>query len=218
MHKKSSETKNNEFSIVKKGYAQHEVDQFFLDLSEKYSKAIKQSNATAQQLKEEVDMLRQENTAFKAKEADITNALIIASNKAQEMSDDIKLKYAMELDRLKLFRKKWENSYNEMSERYHFSKDAINLESVVASTCIEIEKFLQADFLIERKANTDKMHSAFRQEVDRLTTEKSMVDELTDKIVSKSVEKDKKSTEIASTFMPTTEDEIDQILRDLGVM
>ena len=73
-----------------------------------------------------------------------------------------------------------------MKERYHFDKDALNVESVAVSVEIELKKFLMQDFSLNKCASEDEMEAHFRKEVERLTAKQ---------IAMPKVEKDNSPTE-----------------------
>lgn len=96
-----------------------------------------------------------------------------------DFSQDVKLRYKQELDRLRLFRAKWENAYEQMKERYHFDKDALNVESVAVSVELELKKFLAQDFSLNKCVSDDMMEEHFRREAERLTNKQLSVQNAT---------------------------------------
>ena len=142
--------------------------------------ALEQAKADEIQLeqRERVNALKQENETLKlqvetlkGREEQIKLALVSATQNADRMSEDVKRRYKQELDRLRLFRAKWLGAYEQMRERYHFDKDALNVESVAVSVEIELKKFLAQDFSLNKCVSEDIMEAHFRQEVERLTNQ-----------------------------------------------
>lgn len=171
------------FPMAHRGYDVNAVEAFL---------SVQQTRAeeVAMAQKERISALKSQNAdlnaellALKTREEQIKSTLISATEKADKMTLDIKLRYAMELDRLKLFRAKWTNAYEEIKERYHFSKDALNMESVVVSTEMEIQKFLAQDFSLPKGDNVSEMEVYFKGEADRLTEADSNVQELKRKLI-----------------------------------
>ncbi|MEG2456240.1 MAG: hypothetical protein RSB08_00285, partial [Clostridia bacterium] len=112
--------------------------------------------------------LHKEIIVFTERENEIKKVLVAATEKASDMSADLKLQYALEIERLKIFQAKWANSYEEIRERYHFDKDALNMESVVANTSLEIERLLYKDFGIKLTPNGNEPEKQFKSELERL--------------------------------------------------
>ena len=163
--------KTPRFPLARKGYDRDAVESYI---------ALEQAKADEIQLeqRERVNALKQENETLKlqvetlkGREEQIKLALVSATQNADRMSEDVKRKYKQELDRLRLFRAKWLGAYEQMRERYHFDKDALNVESVAVSVEIELKKFLAQDFSLNKCVSEDIMEAHFRQEVERLTNQ-----------------------------------------------
>lgn len=159
------------FPLARKGYDREAVESYI---------TLEQAKADEIQLeqRERVNALKQENEALKlqvetlkGREEQIKLALVTATQNADRMSEDVKRRYKQELDRLRLFRAKWLGAYEQMRERYHFDKDALNVESVAVSVEIELKKFLAQDFSLNKCVSEDIMEAHFRQEVERLTNQ-----------------------------------------------
>ena len=108
---------------------------------------------------------------YRDREEQIKGALLAAGEQAEKTVLDIKLRYAMELERLKLFRAKWTGAYEEIKKRYNFSKDALNMESVAVSVKLELERFLAQDFSLDRGGSAGEEEEAFKAEAERLSEE-----------------------------------------------
>ena len=126
--------------------------------------------------KERIAILKQQNeelttqlAVFKGREDQIKMTLLKATKTAEELDEQIRQKYKTELERLKLFRAKWTNAYEEMKDRYHFSKDALNMESVAVQTELDLAKYLTQEFSLARGDDLDEMEAYFTSEVARLT-------------------------------------------------
>ena len=163
--------KTPRFPLARKGYDRDAVESYI---------ALEQAKADEIQLeqRERVNALKQENETLKlqvetlkGREEQIKLALVSATQNADRMSEDVKRRYKQELDRLRLFRAKWLGAYEQMRERYHFDKDALNVESVAVSVEIELKKFLAQDFSLNKCVSEDIMEAHFRQEVERLTNQ-----------------------------------------------
>ena len=125
---------------------------------------------------------------------DIPSVEAYIGEQAEKTELDIKLRYAMELERLKLFRAKWTGAYEELKERYSFGKDALNMESVAVSVKLELEKFLAGSFSLDKKGAEDETELAFKEETARLSEEdERKVRELREKLLQAAERKDREA-------------------------
>ena len=175
--------KQNMFTVERKGYSQKEVEDYVLKEIEKSEIIHGEQRRRIEELLDHVDRLKRVVEEYRAKEDKIAEALIVASEKADKMTAEIKLRYAMELDRLNLFRAKWVGVYNELKERYGFDGDALNVESVAISTKLEIERFLQRDFSLSKGEKLSPQEETFRLETERLSSSPSAVEDLKNALV-----------------------------------
>ena len=181
--------KQDMFTIERKGYSQKEVEDYILKEIEKNEIIHSEQRGRIEELLEEIDVLKKVVDDYKSKEDKIAEALIVASEKADKMTADIKLRYAMELDRLNMFRAKWTGAYNELKERYGFDSDALNMESVAISTKLEIERFLQRDFSLSKGEELSPQEETFRLETERLSSLSNGVENLKNELIE-SIKKD----------------------------
>ena len=159
------------FPLSRKGYDREAVDGFIALEQAKNDELQLEQRERINALKQENDALKLQVETLKGREEQIKLALVTATENANRLSQDVKLRYKQELDRLRLFRAKWENAYEQMKERYHFDKDALNVESVAVSVEIELKKFLAQDFSLNNNATRDVMEEHFRREAERLTNQ-----------------------------------------------
>lgn len=157
------------FAVCRKGYDIEAVESYLATEKLKAEDIQLEQRERIAALKAECDRLNVEVCELKGREEQIKAALISATQNAQRLTADVKAKYAMELERLSLFRAKWQNTYQQLKDRYHFDKDALNMESVALTTQIELKKFLEQDFSLNRGDEQDPMEAHFRSEVERLT-------------------------------------------------
>ncbi len=157
------------FPVARKGYDREAVDGFIVLEQAKNDELQLEQRERINALKQENDALRLQLETLKGREEQIKLALVAATENANRLSQDVKRRYSRELDRLRLFRAKWENAYEQMKDRYHFDKDALNVESVAVSVEIELKKFLAQDFSLNKCVDDDTMEEHFRREVERLT-------------------------------------------------
>ena len=125
------------FSLARRGYDIDEVENFIEQEKARTDDALLAERERIASLKEQVKSLSDENAELHGREAEIQAAFINATRDAERLSKDIKRQYQQELDRLRLFRAKWTGAYEQLKDRYHFDKDALNMESVAVSTASE---------------------------------------------------------------------------------
>lgn len=161
--------KTSRFPLARRGYSKEAVDSYILLEQQKFDSAQLAERERVSSLKEQVENLTAQLAELKGKEEQIKAAYISAAQSAQKLTSDVRVRYAMELDRLRLFRAKWTANYEQLKDRYHFDKDALNMESVAVSVELELRKFLEQDFSLSSGGGNDEMEQYFKSEVDRLT-------------------------------------------------
>ena len=149
------------FAIARRGYDIDSVEAYIALEREKADRAGLEQKERIRLLKAQCERLTAELGVYRDKEEQIKSALITAGEQAEKIVLDTRLRYAMELERLKLFRAKWTGAYEELKERYDFGKDALNMESVAVSVKLELERFLAQDFSLDRGDPCDETESEY---------------------------------------------------------
>ncbi len=161
--------KNLKFGLKCRGYDVKAVNSY-IDAEKKRSDEVQLlSSERIADLKTQVSELTKELTALRGREEQIKAALISATQNADKLLSDVKGRCAEELNRLRLFRAKWTGAYEQLKERYHFDKDALNMESVAISVELELQKMLMQDFSFAKGTECNEMEAYFKSEVDRLS-------------------------------------------------
>lgn len=122
-------------------------------------------------LKNEAD-LNASLDEYKKREKDVAEVMLVVAEKASEMETDLKLQYALEIERLKLFQAKWIDAYETLAAKYGFEKDVLNLQAVAVDTALSIEKMLGKEFGI-RLTSSSAPEEHFKKEAERLSSEKT---------------------------------------------
>lgn len=167
--------KATRFAICRKGYDIDAVESYIALESAKFDEAQLAERNRIKDLQSECERLKHRVDELTAREEQIKSALITATENADKLSADVKARYNVELERLRLFRAKWNNAYEQMKERYHFDKDALNMESVAVSVELELKKFLSKDFSLNNGGDENAMEEHFKREVERLTSQQISV-------------------------------------------
>ncbi len=186
------------FALVRRGYDVPSVEAYIGLEREKTDKAGAEQRERIRSLTERCDKLTAELERYRTREGQIKNALISATEQAERTTLDIKFRFAMELNRLQIFRAKWTSAYEEIKERYKFGGDALNMESVALSVKIELEKFLAEEFSVNRDEPRDETEAAFRDEAERLGASESKVEELRRKLCEAARKKEDEAAREAS--------------------
>lgn len=159
------------FRVKHRGYDIASVESFIANEQARADEVQLKQRERIAALTDECRRLEAELAELKGREEQIKSAFITATQNADRMTADVKARYAAELERLRLFRAKWTAAYDQLKERYHFDKDALNMESVAVTTQLELQKFLMQDFSLNKGGSSDEMEDYFRSEVERLTTQ-----------------------------------------------
>ena len=198
------------FAIKRRGYDVAAVEAFIEREQARADEVQLSQRERIVALSEECKRLETELAELRGREEQIKSAFLTATQNADKLTADVKARYSAELERLRLFRAKWTSAYDQLKERYHFDKDALNMESVAVTTQLELQKFLMQDFSLNKGCGSDDMEDYFRSEVERLTTQQmnaqkgdkkqsvSGVAELKEKI--KEAEERKKAQSAAFSF------------------
>ena len=92
-------------------------------------------------LVEENKYLNGQLSVYKDKDAQISKALTIAVTKAKEIEDAAKLKYNMEIERLKVFHHKWVAYYADIKNKIPINDNVLSAEAFL----IKMDKILGLD-------------------------------------------------------------------------
>lgn len=179
------------FAKVRRGYDVESVEAYIALERDKAERAGMEQKERIRVLKADCERLTEELQVYRDREESIKTALLSATEKAEKTLLDVKFRYALELERLKLFRAKWTSAYEEIKERYNFGKDALNMESVAVSVKLELEKYLSQDFSLDKGLPCEETETEFRSESDRLGSGDPITEELKEKILKAAERKDR---------------------------
>lgn len=119
------------FDINKKGYDTEQVDNFINKLSFKYEEKLSEQKDRVFALKNELAVMQERLEGYKDKDKQISQALVFAVEKAEQIESNASKLYDLEVKRLRLLYKQWEDLIGKMS--------ASNLPSNVTK---ELQSFL----------------------------------------------------------------------------
>lgn len=101
------------FRLSIRGYDKKEVDEYICQLQSLNYESLALANQNADLLKDEISQLKKEIRAKEAREEEVAEVIIAATNRAKEMEVAWSQRYALELERIRLFRMKWEQFVEE---------------------------------------------------------------------------------------------------------
>lgn len=104
------------FDINKKGYDCEQVDSFINKLSLKYEEKLSEQKDRVFALKNELSIMEQRLGNYKDKDKQISQALIYAVEKAEQIENNASKLYDLEIKRMRLLYKQWEEMLAKLSE------------------------------------------------------------------------------------------------------
>ena len=97
------------FDINKKGYDTDQVDKFISNLSVKYEEKLSEQKDRVFALKNELSNMEERLENYKDKDKQISQALIFAVEKAEQIENNASKLYDLEIKRMRLLYKQWED-------------------------------------------------------------------------------------------------------------
>lgn len=97
------------FDINKKGYDTDQVDNFINKLSVKYEEKLSEQRDRVFALKNELSTLEERLDNYRDKDKQISQALIFAVEKAEQIENNASKLYDLEIKRIRLLYKNWED-------------------------------------------------------------------------------------------------------------
>ncbi len=97
------------FDINKKGYDTEQVDNFINKLSVKYEEKLSEQRDRVFALKNELATMEERLDNYKDKDKQISQALIFAVEKAEQIENNASKLYDLEIKRIRLLYKQWED-------------------------------------------------------------------------------------------------------------
>lgn len=106
------------FETEKKGYKRTEVDEYVFALKNEYESKLSEQKNRIFQLKSELVEKEKQLESHRAKVELISDAIVKAVEKADEIEKLAAARYREEMARLKAFHEKWQAHYNKLLEKY----------------------------------------------------------------------------------------------------
>ena len=113
------------------GYSTREVDDFLQKMRREYSEKLRRQNEKMQYMTQEMNDLKYSLEIYKEKEKRVSKALIKAVQKADEITNSSRTVYDLEIKRVQLLYKKWENVLQELRAKFAGLLPGEELENLV---------------------------------------------------------------------------------------
>jgi len=123
------------FDMNKKGYDPEQVDNFINKLSLKYEEKLSEQKDRVFSLKNELSMMEERLESYKDKDKKVSQALILAVEKAEQIEGNASKLYDLEIKRLRLLYKEWEEMLILLK--------TIQMPQDVAKKVLQFEKTIQ---------------------------------------------------------------------------
>lgn len=196
-----------------RGYDKNEVNNFLSNLNSNFEMVNAEQKARIEELKKQNESLTLEVEVYRKKEKLIERTLTEATRRANDIEQELKTQYALEIERLKIFGAKWTNCYEELKLKYHFDKDSNNMESVVISTKQSlIDKLSRLNIVLPTIASEEEIQ--FSEESDRITRiQEEQADRLVNELKSRITEYD----DIEKQVNKMPDKTLEELTAELGI-
>lgn len=150
------------FDIERKGYNKKDVDNYLAELSANYDQQIEKLNQDKMQTQTELMQLKLELDSYKNKDDQISNALVVAVETAKEIESSAKTVYELEIKRVKVLYKKWNNILNEICALY----PNINKMSGISTLFNEFQEALNK--ILQKENEISQMPSSLSSTAEKV--------------------------------------------------
>ena len=134
------------FSIVKKGYSVDEVEGFINKLLQLTEDRLTEQSKRINELKGELRAVTAEKNELRAREISVSQALTEAMRRADEIERAAQARYAIELNRLRLFRKRFDEYITKISDEAPISDAISEFKGSVKALESELAEVMQNEF------------------------------------------------------------------------
>lgn len=200
------------FETEKKGYKRTEVDEYVFALKNEYESKLSEQKNRIFQLKSELVEKEKQLESHRAKVELISDAIVKAVEKADEIEKLAAARYREEMARLKAFHEKWQAHYNKLLEKYPDDEGLKAVEKFNAAMDGILSGGSEAVKEIERQFDEESARLN-RTEQPKAQTAK------TDKKPAKTLAEDAVSASgfsFEEAWNP--KDNLDDIMKDLGLL
>lgn len=138
----------DQFKTVKKGYEKNTVDNYINSLKSNYELQIGEYRVNISDLHVKIDKLEAELNKYKEKEETIGKSIEKAIEKAEEIEYTSKIRFALEGERIKVFKEKWLSYVNKYIDSIH-PNHIIEMNNYLNQVEKEAFKLFQQEFHVK---------------------------------------------------------------------
>lgn len=133
------------FKRALNGYNTKEVDEYVNRTTRSFDEKLKLQSEMIDSLKEQNASLTAELSTYKAKEKTIGDVLVSAQEKAEDIESAAKVRYSLEMQRLKRFQERWLALFNDIKGEYPISEKVENFYAELKAVERDIDKVIEKD-------------------------------------------------------------------------
>lgn len=141
------------FKLSLRGYNKKEVDEYICRLQSLNYESLALANQNADLLNEEISELKRQLRARDSREEEVVEAIIAATNRAKEIERAWKQRYALEVERIRLFRMKWESFVDEKKLKLPAKDRCDKVTGQLFAEERELLKMMKENFHISVESN-----------------------------------------------------------------
>ena len=158
------------FSIVRKGYDVGQVDTYVNKIVNFTESKLLEQKKRIDSLKDENKKLADKISSYEKQETFVSEALINASKKANEIITASKMRYALESERIKLFRAKWTSYVESAKSKVYEIDESVNMQAYLLKMEDELREMIGKDLNIHKARVLNDAEEQFMSERQRLDT------------------------------------------------
>lgn len=139
-----------DFSSEKNGYNKVEVDGFFENMKASYENQLSNQRGRIRELDEDNEILAEKLKKYTSKESSISNALMVAVDKAKQIEENSKRVYELELQRTRILFNKYKAILDDFVEHNSNGEQITSLKEIMS----EFKKSLSDSLNVNIKDKT----------------------------------------------------------------
>lgn len=141
------------FKLSLTGYNKKEVDEYIIKIQSLNYESLALANQNVSILEDEIKQLKKEIKVKDSREEEVTEAIISATNRAKELENAWKQRYALEVERIRLFRNKWESFIEEKKLKLPAKDRCDKVTGQLYAEERELIKMMKENFNLSTEAN-----------------------------------------------------------------
>lgn len=147
------------------------------DIIKKNNDTMREQAARIVELKKQLNNLCVELEEYKKKEKQIIQVLAFAKEKAEEIIQDAKIKYALECQRLRLYRNKWMRYIKDKNREGKLAADIEKTNEVLKECQSQLEDMLYTDLGIDKSVVDSYIYERERIDAEPALNYKAIIEQ-----------------------------------------